>query len=145
MPGARVPHAWIKPLDASITDETPALDVSYVKEFTAGEIAARQYSTLDLCGMDVFTLIASRAEPWTQRVEELQTSLASRNIKVQLWVAGVDFEFTGAEQKALFEKDGGFATGGALLVRPDQHLLQCPSIGTTAGELQSLVLEHLGL
>ncbi|KAH8733472.1 FAD binding domain-containing protein [Ilyonectria robusta] len=145
VPGARIPHAWIKPIDASITDETPALDVSYVKEFTAGEIAARQYSTLDLCGMDALTLIASTAEPWTQKVDELQASLATRNIKVQLWVAGVDFEFTGAEQKALFEKDGGFATGGALLVRPDQHLLQCPNTETTTEELQSLVLEHLGL
>ena len=95
--------------------------------------------------MDTFTLLVSRAEPWTLKFEELQTALSKRNIKAQLWVANVDFEFNDAQHKSLFETGGGFAAGGALLVRPDQHLLHCPSIETTSKELESIILGHLGL
>ncbi|KPM41581.1 hypothetical protein AK830_g4957 [Neonectria ditissima] len=143
--GARIPHAWIKPLGACLSGEIPPLDVSYVKEFTAGEVAARRYSTLDLCGIDTFTLLASRAEPWTLKFEELQTALSRRNIKSQLWVENVDFEFNDAKQKLLFQTSGGFAAGGALLVRHDQHILQCSSIQATAKELESIILGHLGI
>ncbi|KAK7432758.1 hypothetical protein QQZ08_000618 [Neonectria magnoliae] len=112
---------------------------------TAREVAARQYSTLDLCGMDIFTLLVSRADPWRLKFEDLQPALSRRNIKAQLWVANVDFEFNVAKQKLLFETSGGLAAGGALLVRPDQHIFQCSSITTTSEELEAVILGHLGL
>jgi hypothetical protein len=145
VPGARIPHAWIKPRNNSLSDQVPPLNVSYVKEFTPSEVAVRQYSTLDLCSTDAFTLLVPTSEPWTQRFEELQTELARFNVKVQLWIDGEDFEFNDANQKALFQKDGGFGDGGALLVRPDQHIVGRLGHDATLEELKSLVLGHLGL
>ncbi|CAK7221310.1 hypothetical protein SBRCBS47491_004484 [Sporothrix bragantina] len=144
VPGARVPHAWIKPLHSDVFDGLAPLDVSYVKELTRDDIAAKQFSTLDLCTMDVFTFLAPSEEAWKGKFEQVQKELLDAGVTARLYVAGVDFEFVYPEQEALFS-EGGFASGKALIVRPDQHITMLPTSDATAASIKSEIINHLGL
>lgn len=148
VPGARLPHAWIRlRISSDALEGIPPVDVSYVKEFSQDEIRARKYSTLDPVRFDAFTLIVSSREAWSSRFQELDEAIRSKNskVKLQLWAVDTDFEFVDVKGQELFEKGAGLSEGGALLVRPDQHLLACPAPDASAGDLETLVLEHLGL
>ncbi|KAI6780267.1 FAD binding domain-containing protein [Emericellopsis cladophorae] len=143
--GARLPHAWIKLRGSTAALDLPPVDVSYVSEFTKDDIAARKYSTLDLVDMDNFTLIVSSKAAWAERFQQLQDALDEINGQLQLRAMDADFEFVDAKQLELFEEGAHFSEGGALLVRPDQHLLGCPGPQTSARDLESLIRSHLGL
>ncbi|KAL1887143.1 hypothetical protein Sste5346_010414 [Sporothrix stenoceras] len=145
IPGARLPHAWIKPLHDDIFDSLKPLDVSYVKELTQADISAKQFSTLDLCRMDRFTFLVPPQEAWKGKFDEVQKQLLKAGVIVRLYVADTDFEFVDSEQKALFDNEGGFSSGKALIVRPDQHITMCPTPDTTATLMQTEILNHLGL
>jgi hypothetical protein len=142
--GARLPHAWIKMINFSAIQGISPIDVSYIKEFSEDQVAERQYSTLDLCSPDSLTLIVPSRQSWTKRFAELQTSLLEQNVRLRLMAADTDFQFVFQEQAELFERKGGFLDGGALLVRPDQHLLACCKADTSSDDLESLVRKHLG-
>jgi hypothetical protein len=118
--------------------------VSYVKEFSLADIAARRYSTLDLAKPRSFTLIAGPGGDWSEKVEAIQQQLPDDGVLVRLYTVGVDFEFAFPEQEALFLANG-LSAGGALLVRPDQHIIGSLSAGTIADEAMKLILKELGL
>ncbi|CAK7236556.1 hypothetical protein SEUCBS140593_009659 [Sporothrix eucalyptigena] len=145
VPGARVPHAWIKPLHSEVFGDLKPIDVSYVKELNQHDIAAKQYSTLDLCKMDGFTILAPSEEVWKGKFEEVHKELLEAGVTARLYTAGVDFVFVDPEQKALFNNEGGFSYGNALVVRPDQHITMLPAPETSAALIKSEVLGHLGL
>lgn len=143
--GARLPHAWIKPRTSTAALDLPPVDLSYVSDYTKDDVAARTYSTLDLAGTDNFTLIVSSKAAWAERFQQLQNAVKEINGQLQLWAMDTDFEFVDAKQQDLFEKGVHLSQGGALLVRPDQHLLGCPGSQTSAQDLESLIRSHLGL
>lgn len=126
-------------------NSTGPVNVSYIKEFSTREIMERRYSTLDLCRFDAFTIIAPSQSAWTVNFEEVQRNLAKRSINMNLWVEDVDFEFVDGRHKLLFEKGAHFLCGGALLVRPDQHILDCPLAEMNINDVVALVSNHLGL
>ncbi|KAK5686538.1 hypothetical protein LTS10_002658 [Elasticomyces elasticus] len=144
-PGARLPHAWIRSLLSSDALPHGPLDTSYVGEYSATDVAARQWSTLDLVSPGTFTIIAGQRHIWLRRFEELQKALMPWALLLRLWTADTDFEFTQSSHRTLFEKDAGFTSGAALLVRPDQHLLGCMSDSTTVREMVELILRETGL
>lgn len=142
--GARLPHAWIKRCSGSARLNLQPLDVSYVDEFTKDDIVRRQFSTLDLAGFDTFTLIVGPDSAWEDKFTRVQELLERVGVRVQLWVLNKDFLIVDQRQATLFENQGEFEDGGGLIVRPDQHILGLLSKSTTAHEMASLVLGHLG-
>ncbi|TPX10374.1 uncharacterized protein E0L32_008779 [Thyridium curvatum] len=120
--GARLPHAWIKSRPGAAKIARPAVDVSYVKEFSVKDIEARQYSTLDLIELNSFTLIVPSRAKWLRCHEMLERAFNGSGVRVHLWSADQDFEFTMQAHRELFERDAGFSKGDALLIRPDQHI-----------------------
>ncbi|KAI9147056.1 FAD binding domain-containing protein [Paramyrothecium foliicola] len=125
--GARLPHAWIK-LSPHLKDRIPPVDTSYVSEFSTKEIVARQHSILDLISPLGFTLIASSDPAWTERFKECKLALGWLDSHLQFRIVGHDFTFVSSEHQRLFEEEANLLEGGALLVRPDQHLLACPNL-----------------
>jgi 2,4-dichlorophenol 6-monooxygenase len=106
-PGARLPHVWL--FDGH----------------------GRQYSTLDICGKGVFTLVTGiGGEVW---VEAAKAEAKKRGITISTRVIGPrrDFEdHTGDWARAREIGDSG-----CLLVRPDQHVaFRSPSASKSAGK-----------
>ncbi|KAH7226035.1 hypothetical protein B0J15DRAFT_411436 [Fusarium solani] len=143
-PGGRLPHAWIKPRLGAASFKAPPLDVSYVKEFHQAGINARQFSTLDLVEFDSFTLIVSSHDTWAPRFAQLHKLTQSPGINMRLRSVDEDFDFVFEEQRKMYSDGSGIFHGRGLLVRPDQHLLACVDEKTTAEDLASLILAHLG-
>ena len=119
--------------------------MSYVQEFSEGEINARKFSTLDLCGFDAFTLIAGSRTVWTPRVEALQIATSRWSLLLRLAALGSDFDFVSWEHADLFEAGTKMNKGSGLLVRPDQHLLLLVCRETSVRELEMALRDHLGL
>jgi 2,4-dichlorophenol 6-monooxygenase len=87
-PGAHLPHAWL------------------VRD-------GQRISTLDLSGLDAFTLITTdRNEAWAKAVSEIS----------RVPVRYVYVESGSLEDPERWRQEAGIAENGALLVRPDQHV-----------------------
>ncbi|KXH26613.1 FAD binding domain-containing protein [Colletotrichum simmondsii] len=145
--GARLPHAWIQftePNDQRKIMYQP-IDTSYVKELSDEQVEAQRYSTLDLVNAGTFCLIVPCRTAWTQRFEEckeaLKEKLSSRFI---LWSADIDFQFTSDSHRELYDTKCGFSEGGAILVRPDQHILGCISPDASTSDIIALIADHVG-
>lgn len=146
--GARLPHAWIRLRDGRppTTLLLPPIDVSYVKEFSPADVEARQYSTLDLCAFDSFTLlVGGGGSAWAERFAAAREAVGGSVIKMCLRVAGEDFDFVDPKYAELFAAEAGLDAGGGLLVRPDQHLLRVVSSGDEGEDIAGAVLGYLGL
>ncbi|KAF2014634.1 FAD binding domain-containing protein [Aaosphaeria arxii CBS 175.79] len=143
--GARLPHAWIWPKSSKLTEAIEPLDVSYIKELSQEEVDARRYSTLDLIEVGSFTLLVNSRAAWEDRHHEASLSLDNQGIKVRLVAADSDFIFVDQSQFDLYNKGIGFCNGGALLVRPDQHIVGCLGANTTSADIKRLVKSHLYL
>lgn len=123
----------------------PPVDVSYVKEFSEEEIESRQYSMLDLCPFNSFTLLVGSRSQWARdgRFRTLDVSLKSLGVKICLWVAGEDYDFVDEKYADMFATKANFGSGGGLLVRPDQHLLRVVQPDDEVDSLRRPVLVHL--
>ncbi|OJJ33796.1 hypothetical protein ASPWEDRAFT_69580 [Aspergillus wentii DTO 134E9] len=125
IPGARLPHAWIRVLSDKV--QLPPIDSSYVSELSEEEVKAKQFSTLDLCPFDTFTLLvdAEFASHWERHLSMVRSSLPTvSSLKIQLMVHGKEFELQpgkGSEKWAEVMK----LHKQAILIRPDQHILAC--------------------
>ncbi|KAF9870471.1 2, 4-dichlorophenol 6-monooxygenase [Colletotrichum karsti] len=143
--GARLPHAWINILTPNDRLPQKCIDTSYVKELSKDQVLARQFSMLDLVVPGGFSLIVECRDLWIQRFKEFEEALSGRiGRRLYFWAEGTDFEFSNECHRRLFHKQGRLAQGGALLVRPDQHLLGCLGPEASAHDLISLVMNHLG-
>ncbi|KIW10485.1 hypothetical protein PV08_11449 [Exophiala spinifera] len=125
--GARLPHAWIRLLPQSqrTTPTLAPVDVSYIDEFSEEDIRLRQYSTLDLCDMDKFTLLGNLDVPG-----------------VKTFRPGRDFEVVGPGAGEWLDSSR-LPEGGGLLVRPDQHILMVLDADTTAHDVQLVLKKYL--
>jgi hypothetical protein len=144
VPGARLPHAWIKLRSSGAQPQIEPLDISYVKELTPSEIDACRYSILDLCAFDTFTLFVGSIDTWAGHFEALQDALSDRGVKLNLFAADRDFEFANEQHHDLFSSGAGFGAGGGVLVRPDQHILGRFEKGDTWEGLKNALEGHLG-
>lgn len=146
VPGARLPHTWIKVLSPTLV-ELPPIDSSYVSELSKDELQAKQFSTLDLCPFDSFTLIADQtlALHWEACFHELQQLLQDSvaPLKIRLAIEGQDFEV----QPGVHGQDWiglmGLRDGQVVLVRPDQHILASFGRELGAPELVGILSGHL--
>lgn len=128
VPGARLPHAWIRPIKSLKSRiPLPPVDSSYVSELSAEQVKKKEYSTLDLCSFDAFTVVvdAAWAEKWKTCVAEAGNLLPRSvrdTLKINTAVLGVDFDFEG-DQPDEWLNLMRLKEGQATLVRPDQHIL----------------------
>lgn len=120
------------------------VDVSYVRELCEEDVESRQYSTLDLCSFDAFTLIVAINESWSSRFDIAAGLLRAKNIKLELWAADSGFTIVEEEHRELFCKSV-LGNGGALLVRPDQHILAYFDAQAKAEDVEQIVKAYLGL
>ncbi|OJZ84492.1 hypothetical protein ASPFODRAFT_681699 [Aspergillus luchuensis CBS 106.47] len=125
IPGARLPHAWIELLTPDQI-RLPPIDCSYVSEFLPEELKLKQFSTLDLCAFDAFTLIVDirSADHWGKILEGVKRQLPGKcsGLKLEMMTRGANFDFQagGGEKWMALTR---LAEGQAILVRPDQHVL----------------------
>lgn len=166
--GARLPHAWIRLLkdnnttntssssDSSPVGALPPVDVSYVREFSAEAVAARRYSTLDLCAPDGFTLLVGARSPLRSMGDfRWGDSGVQGRVRVRVWAAGEDFDLVDVDvdegrgragaDELKFAARAGWDVGGGLLVRPDQHLLRVLGPGDSCEDVESAIMGYLGL
>lgn len=144
VPGARLPHEWIKP---SVRLGLPVIDSSYVHELSELEVSRKQFSTLDLCPMNRFTLLVSEQQaPHFQEVmREFLKSLPQdvmHDFPFEMITLGVDFTLEEGGKNKWF--DLMKLDEQAVLIRPDQHILCCLSVGEPAETLLNSVKAHLG-
>ncbi|CAG7936686.1 unnamed protein product [Penicillium nalgiovense] len=148
VPGARLPHAWIS-FPNQLSPETEAakrsslpqkpVDVFYIKEFDEDQVRAFQWSTLDLCGPDSWTLVLGQ-EQEIPHITFLQKHFNMIGVRLNIWRLGVDFEII---RQSWFIDE--LANGGGVLIRPDQHILARVSDGTNGEHLIMEVNKHLGI
>lgn len=144
-PGSRLPHAWIKLLSRSM--QLPPIDCSYVQEFSAEQVSGKQFSSLDLCRLDAFTLIVDARN--SQHLQSMVTETfkhlpghIAQVLPLHTVVYGVDFvvqdeagSWEWLQLTNLKEQ--------SILVRPDQHILGVLHRGSGNGELLQLLKDHL--
>jgi hypothetical protein len=117
-----------------------------VTEFTPAEVHAREFSTLDLCAFDAFTLIVdkSASERWQSVIEGAAARLP-RALKTNIAVLGEDFEMLAGGKAGEWVGELHLEEGRGALIRPDQHILERWREVPTAGEVFNTLAEHLGL
>jgi hypothetical protein len=149
--GARLPHAWLTSAPSSTKlPKFPPIDCSYVKELDASALEYKQFSTLDLCSFDAFTLIFSTAftTHWSNVLSELRPNLlksAGNGLKINTAALGEDFELVTGARRNEWVMGLQLERGAAVLVRPDQHILNCYGVDTQVGEILKGLVTHLGL
>lgn len=116
------------------------IDVSYVKELSTAQISQCQWSTLDLCNPDSFTLILGKQEIQDNiRFSSVEKHCEDKKIPLNVWRIGRDFDVV---------RQSWFASEmhrKGLLIRPDQHILLRISSLATSDEIISVLDNHLGV
>ena len=148
--GARLPHVWLKAKPSvDWFDELglPPIDSSYVDEFSVEQVKEREWSVLDLCAFDAFTLFAPGGQVgrrWQEILVDARVALPA-SLKVNVAVLDQDFELLNGNYGDEWKQEMGLNDGGAVLVRPDQHILAILSTQTTADMFGQAIERHLGL
>ena len=145
VPGARLPHAWIKVSPGQL--QLPAVDCSYVHELSKEDLAKKQYSTLDLCHLDTFTLIVHESNAaGVQGMVERSLANLPQHIKappLKTVVYGVDFHLQEGGKSGSWSDLMRLEEQG-ILVCPDQHILACIPNDAGENELFQALKGHLG-
>ncbi|KAL4922061.1 FAD binding domain-containing protein [Aspergillus aurantiobrunneus] len=149
IPGARLPHAWIRflqPVKSAVA--LPSIDSSYVSELSPEQVDQKKYSTLDLIPYDSFVIVVDStwAEKWKTRltdVRELLPTPVNATLKIETATLDVDFEVE-TEQGGGWLELMGLKEGQATLVRPDQHILAFfDSTTASAADVVQSLRSHL--
>lgn len=142
--GSRLPHVWLKSKpDVEWMSWMCPIDSSYVSELTKAGIKARQWSVLDLCAFDAFTLFIGRAnkQSWISAIEKAKAALPSA-LKLNVAVLEEHYEIVEGEKGREWVREMKLEVDGGVLVRPDQHIL---AVLEERGSLREVLEEHLGL
>lgn len=123
----------------------PPIDSSYISEFSEIEAKNREWSVLDLCAYDSFTLFVGRegAESWKEVLEAVREAVPE-GLKINVAVLEEDFEIVEGEKGSEWVKKMRLDVGGGVLVRPDQHIL-APFEKADRGVMVRALKEHVGL
>ena len=144
VPGARLPHAWIKLANPDKV-QLPAIDSSYIGA-ESQELAEMTYSTLDLCRFDSFTILvdekfSSHFMSVVQTARKQIPESAASSLSLQVVVKGVDFSLQPGQDK--WDDVVPLNQGQAVLVRPDQHVLAILDGNTGAAHIVEALRSHL--
>lgn len=145
VPGARLPHAWVTHIPYSIP-KLPPIDSSYVTELQPDDVRRKEFSTLDLCALDAFTLIVDSKSLllWSQVVDAVMAQLPS-TLRINLLALGKDFHLVPGAQGEEWVGALQLEDGSAVLIRPDQHILRTFKGEPTAQLVLCSLKECLGV
>lgn len=134
------------PLSPSIWKILPQpIDLSYVSELTAKEIATKCYSSLDLCSYNAFTLIVGPLSEKLFLDDVSPRSKANVSVPVNIVVLGRDFEIIPSSTTQKWLHELRLLEGGGVIVRPDQHILSIFDVETTGLEVSKIIQDHLDI
>ncbi|KAJ5906421.1 FAD binding domain-containing protein [Penicillium subrubescens] len=144
VPGARLPHAWIKLSDPEKL-QLPAIDSSYFGA-SPQKVAEMTYSTLDLCRFDSFTILVdesffSEFKPAIQKALQQVADITASSLSLQVVVMGLDFVLQHGQEK--WDDVVPVKQGKAVLVRPDQHILAVLDRKDSAAFIVEALKSHL--
>jgi hypothetical protein len=144
VPGARLPHAWIKLGDPEKV-QLPAIDSSYCGA-SPQKVAEMTYSTLDLCRFDAFTILVDESSPiqFKSAIQEASQKVAevtASSLSVQVVLKGLDFWLQPGQEK--WDDVVPLKQGKAVLVRPDQHILAVLDQEDSAAHIVEALKSHL--
>jgi hypothetical protein len=144
VPGARLPHAWIKLSDPEKV-HLPAIDSSYVGAHPQ-KVAEMTYSTLDLCRFDTFTILVdessfSQFRPAFQKAFQEVAEMTASSLSMQVVVMGLDFLLQPGQEK--WDDVVPLKQGKVVLVRPDQHILAVLDRKDSAVHIVEALKSHL--
>ncbi|OBT95954.1 hypothetical protein VE01_06026 [Pseudogymnoascus verrucosus] len=144
-PGARLPHAWVTHIPSSIP-KLPPIDSSYVTELQPEDVRRKEFSTLDLCALDAFTLIVDSKSlfRWTQVIDGVLAQLPS-TLRINVLALGKDFHLVPSAQGEEWVEALQLEDGSTVLIRPDQHILRTFKGETTTQLVLSSLKECLGV
>ncbi|KIV80785.1 hypothetical protein PV11_08261 [Exophiala sideris] len=142
--GARLAHAWIHPLTPGACQGLAATDVSYIEELTVEEIQRKRFSTLDLCSRGAFTLITSKDTVWHHRYDRV-SGACHPSLPLRLVVESQDFDFLDVVTRTKWCHGFGLHKDGAVLVRPDQHVLVVLRPDHTIEHVVYVLYDFLGI
>ncbi|KAJ6196446.1 FAD binding domain-containing protein [Bipolaris maydis] len=143
-PGARLPHAWLKGSLPATVPQLKPVNLKYVKELTADQIKAKQYSTLDLCAPNAWTvLLPAEDSPLDTAVSSIAADYS--NIKFNALRYGKDFAVVRENTDLDWLTQSGLSEGRALLIRPDQHIFGSFGTESEGKEVGQDVAKFLGL
>ena len=126
-PGARLPHSWMTVHQKDLLRALCPVDLTYVSEFSAIDRTKRQYSTLDLCAIDRFTLLLPPLVSSSRDFTSFLKRCRNLNVGVNLYRMMDDFQ----PETASWQEKSGLLSGGAMLIRPDQHILYCSGMDSS--------------
>jgi len=102
----------------------------------------RQYSVLDLCSCSAFTLIGAKDTSFFEKNAAALDLLGEPRVPVDVLTYGEDFSITVGKDNWL--QSTGLHTGGAVLIRPDQHILAVLPTEADAASIANILANHLG-
>jgi len=137
-------HAWIHPLTTDVCQGLHATDVSYIEELSVEEVERKKFSTLDVCSKSAFTLITSKDTVWHHRFDQLSGACHS-SLPLKLVVEGQDFDFIDVEAQTKWCQGFGLHRDGAVLVRPDQHILAVLQADHNVEDVVNILHDFLGI
>jgi hypothetical protein len=144
--GARLPHAWLVGIKVfpQLVELAPPIDNRYISEQTV-EVLEKKWSTLDLCAFDAFTLIFSKAfnKHWSNVLQRLRVQVPPQ-LKINSAILEDDFYLVKGKRSEECVMGFQLDRGGAVMVRPDQHILGCYGIDSGVKEVVRGLFEHLG-
>lgn len=151
IPGARLPHVWIRLLNPEIIEGIAPTDLTHIQELSDEAKAMRQYSVLDLCKLDKYTLIVNSSKGQQSRANQITDLVATINKDgiapcLQTFALRRDFEVVFEMQAKEWLEEFQLNDGqhGGVLVRPDQHVLFMLTESTTPEEVASVVRHAVG-
>lgn len=122
-----------------------------MEELSSADRQLREYSTLDLCRFDSFTLIINSSHFQSERASKLEDLLkeetgSGASIPVNFAVLGVDFEIVFEDQAREWLERFGLNPdqSGGVLIRPDQHILHVLDGNVSAQELATVLRSAAG-
>lgn len=135
--GARLPHAWVRAKSGSrgaggtsgggtggsggVFNGLKPVDLRYVaRELGPDKLAKWHYSTLDLVPPASYVLVHGGG--WAKKAAELRMLLGAHGVPLAVLEAGRDFDFVDKKAGKAWVEGFGLKSGGAVLVRPDQHV-----------------------
>jgi hypothetical protein len=123
--GARLSHAWVQGFDDRWVGLAKPVDFEYIKHELPQDKRERwRYSILDLVPANAYLLVLSGSALGDdeKRWAALEKGLSSVGVQVNVLAIGKDFHWAEPDAGKAWEAAYGVPEGGAVLVRPDQHV-----------------------
>lgn len=131
-------HAWIKSKSPGVIPPLDPVDLSYLDDLPSSKAKDWNYSVLDVVHHSSYAFLYS-GSTWAKKIPALRQMFAQQGVPLKTLEVGKDFDFIEKKPGKAWQEGYGINKGGAVLVRPDQHI-QCV---VTSSELPQRILDDV--